>query len=109
MAVRNSAGEDLGSVNDLVIDMDTGKLRYAALSFGGFLGLGDKLFAVPWGTFECHYDVGNEESYLVLAVDDAVLKTAPGFDQDAWPDLADPKFGDEIDKHYGKTRSLLGP
>jgi sporulation protein YlmC with PRC-barrel domain len=104
MSVKNAAGNDLGSVNDLVIDTDTGKIRYAALSFGGFLGLGDKLFAVPWELFDRQYAVGDEKYYLVLDIDDESLKAAPGFDQHHWPDLADPNFGDEIDKYYEKTR-----
>jgi sporulation protein YlmC with PRC-barrel domain len=103
MAVKNTAGKDLGSVNDLVVDMDSGKLRYAALSYGGFIGLGDKLFAVPWDSFDCQYNQSDEKYHLVLAIDETTLRKAPGFDQDNWPNLADPKFGDDIEKHYGPS------
>ena len=48
--VQNAAGEDLGEINELMIDLEKGRIAYAVLSFGGFLGLGDKLFAIPWGS-----------------------------------------------------------
>lgn len=47
--VQNQAGEDLGEINELMIDLEKGRIAYAVLSFGGFLGLGDKLFALPLG------------------------------------------------------------
>jgi sporulation protein YlmC with PRC-barrel domain len=102
MKVKNAAGTDLGSVNDLVIDMDSGRVRYAALSYGGFLGLGDKLFAVPWGAFDCRYNSSDKEFYLVLNIDEATLRKASGFDKDNWPNFADPKISDVIDKYYGR-------
>lgn len=46
--VRNSAGEDLGKIEDIMLDVPTGRVAYAVLSFGGFLGMGNKLFAIPW-------------------------------------------------------------
>ena len=46
--VYNGDGEDLGDIKEFMIDMATGKIAYAVLSFGGLMGLGDKLFAVPW-------------------------------------------------------------
>ena len=55
MPVHNDAGKKLGKIEDLVVDLGTGKIRYAALSFGGFLGVGDKLFAVPWGAMTFKY------------------------------------------------------
>jgi len=103
MTVRNAASKDLGSVNDLVIDMETGKVRYAALSYGGFLGLGDKLFAVPWSAFDCQYNAGSKEYHMVLNIDEATLRKASGFNKDAWPNFADPTISDQIDKHYRST------
>ena len=107
MTVKNTSGKELGSVNDLVIDMKSGNVRYAALSYGGFLGLGDKLFAAPWDLFECQDSPSGEKYHLVLAVDEATLRKAPGFDQDNWPNLADPDFGDEIDEYYNDTRRTI--
>jgi len=102
MEVRNAAGTDLGKVNDLVVDMKSGKVSYAALSYGGFLGLGDKLFAVPWSAFEPRYDSSDKEYYLVLDLDETTLRKASGFDKDHWPNFADPKITDEINKYYSR-------
>jgi hypothetical protein len=73
-------------------------LAYAVLSFGGFMGLGNKLFAIPWGAFE----FARFENKLILNVDKEKLKAAPGFDQDAkWPDFADRTWGNSIYNYYG--------
>jgi len=104
MKVQNEARKDLGTVNDLVIEMDNGKIRYAALSYGGVLGLGDKLFAVPWSAFECRHDVSDKDYTLVLNIDEAQLRKATGFDKDKWPNFADPNIINEIDKYYGLPR-----
>jgi sporulation protein YlmC with PRC-barrel domain len=98
MTVKNAAGKDLGTINDLVIDANTGKLRYAAVAYGGFLGVGDKLFAIPWSKFAVAGTTGDR--YLVLNVDIETLKNAPGFDQDNWPDTADTAWAKQIDDYY---------
>lgn len=100
MKVKNAAGKDLGAVNDLVIEVSSGKVRYAALSYGGFLGLGDKLFAVPWSAFECRFNPSDKDYFLVLDLDEVTLRKAAGFDKDNWPNFADPKISNEIDQHY---------
>jgi len=104
MKVRNPANKDLGSVNDLMIDMNAGKVRYAALSYGGFLGLGNKLFAVPWTSFGFQQDANSKAHHLTLAVDEEQLKNAPGYDKDKWPNLADPTFGKDVDTYYQKSQ-----
>lgn len=101
MPVRNDAGEDLGKVEDLVIDVKQAKVRYAALSFGGVLGLGDKLFAIPWNAFRLHFE--GKDKYLVLNVAQDRLKLAPGFDKEKWPNTIDPKWSMEIDRYYVET------
>jgi len=95
--VRNLAGEDLGKIEELMIDIPTGRIAYAVLSFGGFLGMGNKLFAVPWEAFT----VDEREHELILNVDKKMLEDAPGFDKDNWPDMADPDWGSQIYSHYG--------
>lgn len=95
--VRNSAGEDLGKIEDIMIDIPSGRIAYAVISFGGFLGLGDKLFAVPWDAFTL--DEGSKE--FILNVEKKALEDAPGFDKDNWPDMADPDFGSQVYGHYG--------
>lgn len=95
--VWNNAGEELGAIEELMIDVDTGHVAYAVLSFGGFLGFGDKLFAIPWNALKL--DAAN--NVFKLNVDRKVLEKAPGFDKDNWPDMADSAWGSEIHKHYG--------
>lgn len=89
MEIRNLAGEKLGDVNDIVIDVTDGRVRYAALSFGGFLGIGDKLFAVPWNAMNLKYDNATENYFFALDVDKEMLERAPSFDKDHWPTEAD--------------------
>lgn len=97
--VRNSAGDDLGKVEELMIDLATGRIAYVVLSFGGFLGMGDKLFAVPWNAFA----VDQAAKEFRLEVQPETLKNAPGFDKDHWPDMSERSFGVEISRHYGRA------
>jgi sporulation protein YlmC with PRC-barrel domain len=101
--VYNEKEEDLGDIKEIMIDMRTGTVAYAVLSFGGILGLGDKLFAVPWNALVL--DTTNKR--FVLNVDKERLETAPGFDKDAWPDMADETWMKEIHSFYG-TKSYPG-
>lgn len=97
-AVVDRQDKDLGKIHELVIDAKQGRLAYAVLSFGGFMGMGKKLFALPWRAFE----FANTENKLILDVPHEKLKAAPGFDQDAkWPDFADQTWGNSIDSYYG--------
>jgi sporulation protein YlmC with PRC-barrel domain len=97
--VRNNSGEDLGKIEEIMIDIHSGRVAYAVLSFGGFLGMGNKLFAVPWHSL--HVDLDNHE--FVLDVSRETLENAPGFDKSDWPDMADPDWGAQIHRHYGRT------
>lgn len=100
MQVKNEAQKELGKVDDLVIEVNEGKIRYAALTYGGFLGLGDKLFAVPWKAFVFRHDISDKEMSLVLNMDETHLRKAKGFDQDKWPNFADPGITRELDTYY---------
>lgn len=97
--VRNPRGESIGDVKDLMIDWKNGKVVYAVLSFGGFLGIGEKLFAIPIEKFEFKSPDGEE--FGVLDIDKAHLENAPGFDNDNWPANADYSFIDTVYSHYG--------
>ena len=99
--VVNAQNEDLGKIEDLVIDAGAGWIAYAVLSFGGFLGMGDKYFAVPWNAF--HFDLS--EKRAILNVDKKLLENAPGFDKDNWPNMSDSSWGASIYKHYGSPRT----
>lgn len=99
MKIKNAAGKELGTVNDIVLDVTKGNVRYFAVSYGGFLGLGDKLFAVPPQSFEWHRD--GDTNYLVLNLSEERLKNAPGFDQDNWPNFAtDAQWREKIETYY---------
>ena len=97
--VVNAQNEDLGKIEDLVLDAGAGRIAYAVLSFGGFLGMGEKYFAIPWNAF--HFNL--KENRAVLNVDKKLLENAPGFDKESWPNFADSTWGTRIYKHYGYT------
>ncbi len=97
--VVNAAGEDLGRIEDYMIDLNNGRIAYCVLSFGGFLGMGDKLFAVPWSALT----LDTENKCFILNVDKETLKKAPGFDKDNWPDMTSPEFGTGVYSFYKVT------
>jgi uncharacterized protein YrrD len=96
-SVRNETGEDLGKLEELMLDLNSGRIAYAVLSFGGVLGLGDKLFAIPWEAFRL--DPENEE--FILSVDKEMLKDAPGFDKDDWPQTVEHDWLVGVYDYYG--------
>src|ERR1035437_8964688 len=80
-----------------MIDLETGRIAYAVLSFGGFLGMGDKLFAIPWSALA----LDTVEKRFILNVEKELLKHAPGFDKDHWPNMADHGWGAKVFTYYG--------
>lgn len=98
-SVQNRSGEDLGKIDEIMIDIPTGRIAYAVLSFGGFMRMGNRLFAVPWSALT----VDEDRKCFLLDADKATLEKAPGFDKDNWPDMANHTFGSEIYKYYGRT------
>lgn len=99
--IVSPAGEELGNLKDLMIDLDEGQVNYAVLSFGGFLGLGDKLFAIPWDALT----INPENNTFILDMNKDQLKDAPGFDKNHWPDEAQYQAGWLLDiyDYYGYT------
>ena len=95
--VYNTQDKDLGDIKEIMIDMRSGRISYAVLSFGGFLGMGTKLFAVPWEALKL--DTFNKRFVLDVSADR--LESAPGFDSDAWPNMADRSWSDGIHAYYG--------
>ena len=93
--VTNPSGENLGKIEELMMDLDTGRIAYAVLSFGGFLGFGNKLFAIPWSAL----NFSAEERAFVLNITREKLEQAPGFDKDDWPEAADPSWDTHV--YYG--------
>ncbi|TFW32141.1 PRC-barrel domain-containing protein [Massilia horti] len=102
--VVNGADENLGDIKEIMLDMATGQVAYAVLAFGGFLGMGEKLFAVPWQAL--HLDTVNKRFVLNIAQDR--LKNAPGFDKDDWPDMSDAQWANQIHAFYGTDVSRIG-
>ncbi len=97
--VCNPKGENLGEIKEVVIDPGTGRVAYAVVSFGGFLGMGKKLFAIPFSAFE--FDV--EENEYVLDISKERLEAAPGFDADSWPSMSEEKWNRDVYKYYERT------
>ena len=95
--VVNKAKEDLGKIEDLMIDLENDRIAYAVLSFGGFLGMGNKLFAVPWRALELR--LYENAMIITLNVDKEVLKKAEGFDKDKLPLTNEELF--KVYNHYG--------
>ena len=95
--VYNHNDEDLGDIKEFMLDMHSGRVAYAVLSFGGILGMGEKLFAVPWAALTL--DTVNKR--FILKVDKDTLNNAPGFDKDNWPDMADESWTKKIHSYYG--------
>jgi sporulation protein YlmC with PRC-barrel domain len=95
-SVVNAQGEDLGKIEHIMLDVQQGRIAYAVLSFGGFLGMGDKLFAIPWAALT----LDANRKCFVLDVPKERLQSAPGFDKDRWPTMADPTWASELHTYY---------
>ncbi|MYM80906.1 PRC-barrel domain containing protein [Duganella sp. FT50W] len=102
--VYNRQDEDLGDIKEIMLDIRTGQVAYAVLSFGGWMGMGDKLFAVPWQALQL--DTINQRFLLDVSKDH--LKNAPGFDKDNWPDMASTEFNTELHSFYGTQQNVAG-
>ena len=96
--VVNRQGEDLGEIDEIMIDVPRGRIAYAVMSSGGFLGIGDKLFAIPWSALTLDTD----NKCFILDVDKQRLENAPGFDKDHWPSMADETWAREVHEYYGQ-------
>ena len=98
--VVNPAGEDLGKIKEIMIDVPRGRVAYAVLSSGGFLGIGDKLFAIPWSALTLDTD----RECFILDITAERLEAAPGFDQNNWPRMADESWAAEVHNYYGQRK-----
>jgi sporulation protein YlmC with PRC-barrel domain len=99
--VLNNQGEKLGEVKEIMIDVTSGKVDYLVLECGGFLGIGEKFFAIPYSIMA----IDTERECLVLNQDKETLENAPGFDKDHWPKTNDHSF-DSSNAYWG---SFMGP
>ncbi|MCG6657615.1 PRC-barrel domain-containing protein [Halomonas campisalis] len=94
--VCNMQNEKLGKIQDIMLDIVEGKIRYAVLASGGFLGMGDRFFAIPWKALK----LDKENKRFVLDVDVEQLKNAPGFDKGQWPNMADATWSSTVESYY---------
>ena len=100
MRVVNKEREDLGKIEDIVVDTRDSRANYAILSFGGILGMGGKHFAIPWQALV--FDL--TQKVAVLNVDRDRLAKAPGFDKNDWPDVADAEWGQAVHHYYRSSK-----
>jgi len=95
--VYNHDEQNIGDIKEIMLDVATGNIAYAVLSFGSFLGFGEKLFAVPWSALK----LDTENKRFTLNISKERLQNAPGFNKDSWPNLADKTWADDIHSYYG--------
>ncbi|MBA3537437.1 MAG: PRC-barrel domain-containing protein [Tatlockia sp.] len=98
--VENTQGENLGKIEALMVDKSSGKVAYVVLSFGGFLGMGDKLFAMPWHIFSFN----PEREKFIISLSKEKLQNSPGFDKDHWPDMTSSSWTNSIRDYYSDVR-----
>lgn len=101
--VENAVGEDLGKIDNLMINIRTGKVEYAVLQFGSFLGVGGKLFAIPF--HELTPDPSRE--LFILNRDKDYLKDMPGFDKSHWPDTNEHVYYSDVDDYWRTTNPVV--
>ncbi len=99
--VNNKLGERLGDIKDIMIDVNTGKIEYFIIEFGGFLGIGEKFFAIPFRLLR----IDTVDEVFILDQQKEILEKAPGFDKDHWPKTNSHEF-DGSNSYWG---SFMGP
>lgn len=99
---RTDREEQVGTLNEIVIDSRSGEIKYGVLSFGGFLGFGDKLFAVPWSAFDFAATTEDEGPRIYAPISNQKLEAKDGFDKDNWPQMADPQWSKDTHERWGQ-------
>lgn len=108
--VMSSDGEHVGKISDIMLDVRGGRIAYAVLAEGGFLGMGSKLHAIPWSALTLDTD----EKCFFVDVTAERIKNEPGFDKDHWPSMADTQWGITVHQYYSRdpywsaTRDVFG-
>ncbi len=96
-SVYDAAGKFLGEIEELVLDIDTGRVAYALVAVGAFLGMGRKLVAIPWSTVA----IDRVYQRCVISIELERLIDAPALDGDLLPRMADPGWAKEVHAHFG--------
>ncbi len=103
LKVHNRQGDAIGSIEDIVLDQGQRRVSYAVLAFGGFLGIGQKLFAIPWSALEITNPVGDNDLKIVTDITEQRLEGAPGFDRNNWPDMGDPQWARNVNEFHRRS------
>jgi sporulation protein YlmC with PRC-barrel domain len=96
--VISADGDEVGKIKEIMLDVSGGRIAYAVLSSGGFLGIGDKLLALPWTALTLDTD----SKCFRLAPTSEQVRNTPGFDKDSWPSMADRTWATSLHQHYGR-------
>lgn len=99
--VRDAKDKKIGVIKDLLLDSQRGEIAYAAVSFGGVMGVGEQYHAIPWTALE----PSDDGRFYVLRVDKETIAKAPAFDKARWPDVADGAWRTEVDRYW---RRMVG-
>ena len=95
--VENPQGEDLGTIDNLMINIRSGRVEYVVVEYGSFLGIGGKLFAIPFDELR----VQPERHVFIVNRDKDYLRLSPGFDKNHWPDTNDHSYYGDVDSYWG--------
>lgn len=95
--VKNRNDETLGEIDEIMLDVPRGRIAYAVMSIGGFLGVGERLFALPWTALT----LDTEQKCFVMDAAPAAFENAPGFDKDDWPDAPQAEWHEQVHRYYG--------
>ena len=95
-SLENGEGEDLGKINNLMVNLKNGQVEYAVVEYGSFLGMGGKLFAIPFSELR----VDSQRELFVLKRDKEYIKNSPGFDQSHWPDTNDHSYFNDVNTYW---------
>lgn len=104
MTVKSPSKETIGKIEEVAIELGSGQIAYAVLSVGGFLGINNKLFAIPWEEFALTHD--ETEKYFVLDTSKEKLTAAPGFDKHDWPKAVERNWESEVEEHYQRAQRV---
>ncbi|WP_321924305.1 PRC-barrel domain-containing protein [Paraburkholderia guartelaensis] len=102
--VISADGEHVGKISDIMLDVRSGRVAYAVLAEGGFLGMGNTLHAIPWSALTLDTD----EKCFRVDIQAQRIKDDPGFDKDHWPSMADSTWGTQMHDYYNRRPYWLG-
>lgn len=102
--IYNHMNQEIGSLKELMIDVPSGRVAYVVLAVGGFLGLGERLFAIPWQLLTLDED----RKCFVMDVQKEQLERAPSLNPDNWPDMTDASWGTTVDSYWETPAAASG-